>query len=399
LVSLKGISNNDPANGLNMSDKVKVSMVGTLPPLTWNSLYSLELSRSLAPYIDLEFLSFKKLYPKFLYPGKDVEGKILTISDNDEKFKIKRYITYYNPFSWIRAGLFAKGDIVHIQWGVPIFGPVFFTILLFAKLRGKKSIATVHNVLPHEQSFIDKALSVPVFSLVDFFIVHSNNNGQELQEIFNIQQEKIVQVPHGVLNSSSYSIISKSEARKKLGIQSNCKTILFFGNIREYKGLDVLLEAFYLLIKKRKDVLLIIAGTPWIEWDEYEEIIKKHRLEENIKLFLDYIPSADMKYFYYSSDLVVLPYKDFNAQSGIGTDALSFGKPLVVTNVGGLSDLVKDKRFVVEPNNPIALADKMLLVLNDETLVKQLSNDSRNLAEEYSWSKVAKITIESYKNL
>lgn len=85
-----------------MSDKVKVSMVGTLPPLTWNSSYFLELSRALAQYINLinlEFLSFKKTYPKFLYPGKDVEGKILTISDDNEKFKIKRHITYYNPFS------------------------------------------------------------------------------------------------------------------------------------------------------------------------------------------------------------------------------------------------------------------------------------------------------------
>lgn len=211
-----------------MSDKIKVSMVGTLPPLTWNSSYSLELSRALAPYIDLEFLSFKKLYPKFLYPGKDVKGKILTIVDNNEKFKIKRYITYYNPFSWICAGLFARGDIIHIQWGVPIFAPIFFAILLFAKLRGKKTIATVHNVLPHEQSFIDKALSVPVFFLVDSFIVHSDKNGQELQEIFNIQREKIVQIPFGVINSSNDLIIPKIEARKRIGLQSNSKIVLFF---------------------------------------------------------------------------------------------------------------------------------------------------------------------------
>lgn len=383
--------------GLSMSDKVKVSMVGALPPLTWNSSYSLELSRALAQYIDLEFLSFKKLYPKFLYPGKDVEGKIFTILDDNEKFKIKRYITYYNPFSWIRAGLFARGDIVHIQWGVPIFAPIFFTIFLFAKLRGKKTIATVHNVLPHEQSVFDKILSVPVFFLVDSFIVHSSENGKELQQIFNIQRNKIVQIPHGVLNSFNDLIIPKNEARKKIGVQLDCKIILFFGNIREYKGLDILLEAFYLLTKKRKDVFLIIAGNPRVKWEEYEKIITKYNLEENIKLFLDFIPSADMKYFYYSSDLVVLPYKDFNAQSGIGTDTLSFGKPLVVTSVGGLSDLVKDKRFAIEPNNPVALADKILLVLNDETLVKQLSNDSRELAEEYSWNTVAKKTVNLYE--
>lgn len=382
-----------------MSDAITVSMVGALPPLTWNSSYSLELSRALAQHINFEFISFKKLYPKFLYPGKDVKGKILTISDNDEKFKIKRYITYYNPFSWIRAGLFAKGEIVHIQWGVPIFAPIFFTILLFAKLRRKKTIATIHNVLPHEQSVFDKILSAPVFFLVDYFIVHSNKNGQELQQIFKIQRNKIVQIPHGVSNSFNGLIIPKNDARKKIGVPLDRKTILFFGNIREYKGLDVLLEAFYLLIKKRKDVFLIIAGTPRVKWEEYEKIINKYNLEENIKLFLDFIPSADMKYFYYSSDLVVLPYKEFTAQSGIGTDTLSFGKPLVVTNVGGLSDLVKDKRFVIEPNNPDDLADKILAVFNDENLYMKLSRESGELADEYSWSKIAENTIESYNNL
>lgn len=377
--------------------KIKVTMVGALPPLKWNSLYSLELSRSLARYVDLDFISFKKLYPAFLYRGDAVEDKGTSISEKNERFKIERIMTYYNPFSWIRTGLAAKGDIVHIQWGISILSPVFFTILLISKLRRKKIIATVHNVLPHEHSIADKILSVLVFYFVDVFIVHSIRNIEEMNRIFGVPKEKIIRIPHGILGSFKDGMVTQEDAREKLNVPLDCKVILFFGNIREYKGLDVMLEAFSYVIDEVNNVLLVMAGFPWVKWEKYEELIEKNNLSKNIKLFLEFIPSDEVKYFYYASDLVILPYKEFMAQSGAGAVALAFEKPLIVTDVGGLPELVKDKNFVVEPNNPRALAEKILLALGDDELLKKLSEDSRDLAEEYSWDKIAEKTVEVYR--
>ena len=377
--------------------KIKVTMVGALPPLKWNSLYSLELSRSLARYVDLDFISFKKLYPAFLYRGDAAEDKEMNISEKSEKFKIKRIMTYYNPFRWIRAGLSAKGDVVHIQWGIPILSPVFFTILLISKLRKKKIIATVHNVIPHEHSITDKILSALVFYFVDMFIVHSTRNIEEMNRIFGIPEEKIIRIPHGILGSFKDGMVTQEDAREKLKLPLDDKIILFFGNIREYKGLDVMLEAFSYVIDEVNNVLLVIAGFPWAKWEKYGELIEKNNLSKNIKLFLEFIPSGEAKYFYYASDLVALPYREFMSQSGAGAVALAFEKPLIVTDVGGLPELVKDKNFVVEPNNPRALAEEILLVLGDDELLKKLSEDSRDLAEEYSWDKIAEKTMELYK--
>jgi glycosyltransferase involved in cell wall biosynthesis len=120
-------------------------------------------------------------------------------------------------------------------------------------------------------------------------------------------------------------------------------------------------------------------------------------INKNIKLFLEFIPSDKVKYFYYASDLVVLPYKEFMSQSALGADALAFEKPSIVTDVGGLSELMKDKDFVVEQNNPRMLAEKILLALGDDELLKKLSADSRDLAEEYSWDKVGEKTMRLYR--
>jgi glycosyltransferase involved in cell wall biosynthesis len=377
--------------------KIKITMIGALPPLTWNSTYSLELSRSLAQYVDLVFISFKKLYPTFLYPSGKVKGKNISILDENEKFKIERSIVYYNPFTWILAGLSAKGDIIHIQWGIPIFSPVFFAILLISKLRKKKIIATAHNVLPHEHSKMDKILTKLVFYLVDVFIVHSTKNIGEMHDTLGIPKEKIIRIPHGILKSFKDGMVTQKDAREKLKLPLDGKIILFFGNIREYKGLDAMLEAFSYVIKEMENVLLVIAGSTWVKWEKYEELIEKNNLNKNIKLFLEFIPSDKAKYFYYASDLVVLPYREFMSQSGAGAVALAFEKPLIVTDVGGLPELVKDKNFVVEPNNPRELAEKILLVLSDDELLKKLSEDSRDLAEEYSWDKIAEKTVGLYR--
>ena len=386
-----------------ISKKNTVTLIGTLPPIKGPSPYCLGLLNSLSKHIFVEFISFKKLYPDFLYPGggsKVGDNKYVPFTITNST--IRYILTYYNPLSWIWMGFTIKSKIVHAQWWSHVLAPVYFVVLAICKFRGKKIIITVHNVLPHaalpyENKRLNKFLNRVVLFLGDIFIVHSTRNIEELHDIFGIPKEKIIRIPHGTSKSFKDSIVTKEDAREELGLPLDGKIILFFGTIREYKGLDILLEAFSYVTKERGNVFLVIAGYPWRGWEKYEELIKTNDLNKNIKLFLEFIPSGKVKYFYYASDLVVLPYREFMSQSGLGADALAFEKPLIVTDVGGLPELVKDKKFVVEQNNPRELAEKILVALGDDELLKKLSADSRNLAEEYSWDKVAEKTVGLYR--
>lgn len=379
---------------------MKITMIGTLPPLKGISAYCIELSGSLSKKVDLEFISFKKLYPEFLYPG----GKI---DDETSKFYLKKIgklqakqqLTYYNPFSWIWVGLSFKGSVIHAHWWTSFFSPLYFIIFLIAKLRWKKIVITSHNILPHETRIIDKLITKVIFNFADKIIVHSNTNINECINTLKILRGKIVKIPHGTLDIFKDTNLTKDVAIKRLGISPNMKVVLYFGNIRGYKGVSTLIEAFHILSRKNRNVVLVIAGKPWENWKKYEKLIERYDLENKIILFLDYIASTEVKYFFSAADLVVLPYTRFSSQSGVGLIALSFHKPLIVTNVGGLAELVIDKRFVVRPDNPNELAEKMKLAIENEELLKSLSEDSKEISQRYSWDKIAEETLEVYKEL
>ena len=379
--------------------KIKVSMIGTLPPIKGMSDYCIELTQALLRYLEIDFISFKKLYPEFLYPGgtKDTD-KNFKLKTN-KNIKIRSFITYYNPFTWAWAGLSAKGDIVHFQWWTTFLSPIFFVILLFLKLRRKKIIFTVHNVLGHETNFIDKLITKIIFFFPDFFILHSTGNIDRMEEVFHISRDKMVRIPHGIYEFYKNEEVTKEESRKKLNIKQDIPVILSFGNIREYKGVDILIQAFAIVRNELPDALLIIAGKSWIDWKPNKKLIEKYKLQKNIRIFLEYVPMSDVKHYFEASDLVALPYKHFESQSGPGNIALAFHKPLIVSNTGGLPDLLKNKEFVVEKNNFNQLAEKIIKILKNKKLAEQLSKDSKELCKEYSWEDIGKKTAELYKRL
>ncbi|WP_410508129.1 glycosyltransferase family 4 protein [Methanosarcina hadiensis] len=376
-----------------------VTLIGSLPPIKGISPYCYELMMALSKYIYVEFIGFEKMYPDFLYPGgKSKEEGIMPDFSKINNVSIRNFLVYYNPLTWIWAGLSIKNKVVHVQWWSHVLAPIYFVILSICKIRRKKIIITVHNVTPHEKNGFNQFLNRSILFFGDHFIVHSLKNVKQLSETYYVPKEKTSLVPIGSSISYNTQIVSQKEAREKLKLPLEKKIILFFGHIREYKGLDILLEAFATVTNEMNDVLLLIAGTPWEKWEKYEEIIQKYNLNENIKLFLQFIPSDDVKYFYHASDVVVLPYKDFTSQSAVGSVTLSFGKPLIVSNVGGLSDFVKDKNFAVEPNNSNLLAAKIIAVLADDSLIDKLSRDSRDLSEEYSWDRISEATVEQYRH-
>jgi len=382
-----------------LKGKTRISMIGTLPPIKGVSDYCIELSQSMSKYIDVDFISFKKIYPEFLYPGgtKDTD-KNFKIEEN-KNLKIRNLITYYNPFTWAWAGLSAKSKIVHIQWWTSVLAPIYLVIFLFLKLKRKKIILTIHNIIGHETGLLDKIITKIIFSFPDILIVHSDKNIEQIKDIFYISDNRIVKIPHGIYNFYKNTNISKTEARTKLKIKQNIPVVLSFGNIREYKGVDVLIKAFSVVKKELPDALLVIAGKCWIDWKDNEKLIEKYSLKKDIITFLDYVPMSDVKLYFESCDLVALPYKEFEAQSGPGNIALAFHKPLVVTNVGALPDLVKNKKCVLEVNDIKGIANQMIKILKDKKLAKELSKESKELCKDFSWEGIAKKTIKLYEGI
>jgi len=236
-------------------------MVGTLPPIKGISPYCFELVRELSKQGPIDFYSFKSIYPAFLYPGKPEEKTATVFSQPN--LTVFCSLSWKNPFSWLKAGLESRGPLLHFQWWTFFLFPVFFSVALIAKLRKKKVVCTVHNVLGHETGLVDYALSKFLFLLPDHFIVHTEKNAEQLSGRFGIPPARIDVVPHGILSFYNDKKVSKAEARRRLSVPANAKVILFFGNVREYKGLDTLVSAFKSARKKIPGLFLLVAGMPW----------------------------------------------------------------------------------------------------------------------------------------
>jgi len=374
--------------------KMKITLIGTLPPIVGISDTCYEQVNSISKHVDINFIDFKSLYPRLLFPGK-ITDQSFTIKAN-ENVNIERLISWYNPLSWIKAGLKPKTDVIHFHWWTFYLFPIFFTIILILKIRGKKIICETHNILGHETSLIDVFLTKIIFKLPDCFMVHTEDSKKKLMEWFDIKKEISI-IPLGLPAFYLNKKISKTQAREYLNLKSKDRVLLFFGNIREYKGLKSLIKAFSIVTKQANDVKLIIAGHPWVDWQEYQNLINELKLEKHIQKYLKFVPTSEVKYFFSACDLVILPYKSFDAQSGPGRISLLFHKPLIVTNVGGLPDLVDNKDCIIEPDDYENMAKSIIKVLKDKKTLDKLSKHSEELYKKFSWSDIAKQTVKIYK--
>ncbi|MCJ7772593.1 MAG: glycosyltransferase [Desulfobacterales bacterium] len=380
-------------------NEYKIAMLGTMPPLRGLSSYCLELSVAMSIFCDIEFLSFKNLYPSFLYPGRDLKDDNTFPNIPHKRISVKRSLTWYNPMTWLSAGLYTKADVLHAQWwSLPLF-PVYAFICLGFKLRGIPIVFTVHNVLPHEKSSLYRTLTRVLFKLVNTFIVHTSHNVDQMFQCYNISKDRIIRIPHGTLDFHVKKHKDRNTTRREMGFEPNNKVVLFFGAIRPYKGLDTLLNSFSEVLKIIPESRLLIAGKLWEKWQPYENIIKFLEMDDYVTAFLDYVPSGEVYKFFSSSDLVVLPYTRFDSQSGVGTTAISFRKPLIVTGVGGLPDLVSDSQFIVPPNNTEALAKTITDCLSNNDQLAAMSLSANAIAENLSWQSIAKKTCEVYHKM
>ena len=334
---------------------------------------------------DLHSFTFKKLFPKILYPGKKQVDKN---QSNYCRFNSKTLLKSTNPFSWIRLVRninSIKPDYVLLYWWTPFF---FLMNRFISKFVKSKIICLCHNVLPHKCSFIDKILTRFALKKVDFFIVHGDIEKKTLTKLFRkIDEKRIVVNEHPSYGQQFIDeVITKEQARSKLELDG--KILLFFGFIRPYKGLKYLIQAMRIVNEKYKDITLLIVGEFWSDKDKYTKQIKSLNRYDNIQIIDNYIPDNEVKYYFQASDIVVLPYISATG-SGIIQIAFAFNKPVIVTKVGTLEEIVKNRStgFVIPPENPKAIAQAIMDFYEniDKSLMEKEIQDE---AYRFSWDKL-----------
>lgn len=378
---------------------MRITMVGSLPPIKGMSAYCLSQVQALSKLIKIDFINFKTIYPRIIYPIEEKEDdKVFKVKLNGN-VSVDERLRWYNLPGSAFAGYQAKNKLLHFHWWTSFLFIVFFPLTVLAKWRGKKILCTAHNVIGHESSLLDRLLCRWMLAVPDHFIVHSEKNKKQLTEHFGVLPEHIDVIPHGRYDFYIDEVIEKKAARHYLQLPENAKVVLFFGHVRNYKGVDTLLEAVSQLKSEFAELTCIIAGKNWVSWDPFQKIIDENKLQDIVEADLEYVPSSKVKYLFSAADVVVLPYKKFDSQSGPGNIALAFNKALIVSEVGGLPDLVLNEKAIFEPGNVKNLTECLRNVLKNDTHRVLLENDSKELAKKYSWDEIAKQTVELYRRL
>lgn len=359
---------------------MKIAILSTAYPLRggiahFNGLLYKELSIN----HQVNVYTFKRQYPAILFPGKtQLEG-----CESVDAIQTEQIVDSINPFNWIKVGEKLREncfDILIFKYWMPFFAPCFGTISNIVKKNNKTKILVIcDNVIPHEGKPLDKQLTKYFFNNVDYFVVLSEAVKKDLLSLY--PNAKYNLLPHPVYSNFGDSV-EKTEAKSHLNITAE-KVILFFGFIRDYKGLDTLLLAMTKL--KNKNIKLLVAGEFYSSKGNYLKIIDENNLKSSVILKSDFIPTNEVKYYFSACDVVILPYKSAT-QSGIVQIAVNFRKPVIATNVGGLGEVIKNDEigFIVEKENPEALAAAIDKFYLDNKEI-EFSNNVSSIADKYSW--------------
>lgn len=362
---------------------MKVAIVGTSHPYRGGlASYNERLATEFQDQgHDVTIYTFTLQYPKILFPGKT------QYSDEPapKNLTIKRAINSINPINWVRVGnqlKKAKPDLVIVKYWLPFMGPCLGTILRRIRKNGHSKIITIiDNMIPHESRPGDTLFSKYFVKPVDGFVAMSETVLNDIK-LFDREKPKILS-PHPLFDNFG-ELISREKAIEKLNLNPDNRYILFFGLIRKYKGLDLLIEAFADQRFRDRDLKLIIAGEYYSDKKTYTDLIEKYELQDDITQVDKFIPDSMVKYYFCASDVVVQPYKSAT-QSGVTQIAYHFNKPMIVTDVGGLSELCPHEKVgYVVPIDAEKIAYAMLRFF-DETDQKAMIQNIKQEKKKYSW--------------
>ena len=345
---------------------------------------------------DTTIYTFSYQYPGFLFPGTTQ----YSTEPAPEGIPIKIKINSINPFNWIKVGneiKKIKPDIVVVRYWMPFMAPCLGTILRrIKKSNHTRIICIADNIFPHEKIPGEKILTKYFIKPVDGFITMSE---KVLSDLHQFNKNKPAQfIPHPLYDNFG-EIISKEEAREKLRISSDDKVILFFGFIRKYKGLDILLNAIKLLNGESKieNLKLLIAGEFYDDEKNYLQLLNDPGIKNHLILHTHFISNSEVKYYLCAADCVVQPYRSAT-QSGVTPLAYYFEVPMIVTNVGGLPSLVPDKKvgLIAEPNaENIAHKIAEYFELGENHFLPFLKEEKK----KYSWKIMVDSIIKEAKSI
>ncbi len=323
--------------------------------------------------------------------------------------KVSRVLTYYARL--LRYTAVATPNIFHILWDnkFPFFDRTL--LMLYYKLLGKRIVVTAHNVNVGKRDSNDSLLNRLTlrahYHLADHIFVHTDSMKNELARDFGVRVELITVIPIGVNNCVPETAVTPAQAKRRLGIKDNERTILFFGYIVPYKGLDFLIEAFRSVVAKNADYRLIIAGNPKPEaekyWDDVRRMIRGHSLQQRLIERIEFIPDAETELYFKAADVLTLPYT-YIYQSGILFLAYRFGLPVIATDVGALKDdiMVGRTGFLCRPRDPVDLARAIEIYFASD-LFKNLDTRRQEIRDyansRHSWEVVSDATRSVYANL
>ena len=373
---------------------LRITILGTAHPLrgglaTFNERLALALQEA-GHQVTLE--SFSLQYPGFLFPGKTQ----VTEEAPPASLKIRSEVNSVNPFSWLKVGRRLRKerpDLIIVKFWLPFMGPAFGTILRLAKgNKHTRVLSILDNFIPHEARPGDKAFTRYFAGPVDSFLTMSREVLRDLQAAYPNRPAAFT--PHPVYDN--YGVLPpREEACRQLRLDPQKKYALFFGFIRPYKGLDLLLQAFAEeSLKAHPEIELLIAGEYYGDPAPYEALIAENGLEGRVHRFTDFIPNSEVGRFFAAADVVVQPYKSAT-QSGITQIAYHFEKPMVVTAVGGLAEVVPDGKvgYVVAPQ-PADIAAAIVKFFASNSGV-EMAAALREEKKKYSWETFTEVLLKT----
>lgn len=369
-----------------MAAPQKIVIIGPAHPIRGGlAAFNERLARELiAQGHEVEIHTFSFQYPGFMFPGKEQ----YTSAPAPAGLRIKRSVHSLNPLNWRKTGLAIRRqrpDMVIVAFWMPLMAMSLGSLARIIRKNGhSRIVGLVHNLIPHEQRPGDAALTKYFVNSCHVFITLSR---EVLSDIRRLTDKPAAFAPHPVYDHFG-DTLPAPEARRHLGLDEHGKYLLFFGFIRHYKGLDLLLQAMAdPRIRAIGDLKLVVAGEFYEDRKKYEPLIG-----DNVKIVSDFIPDADVKYYFSAADLIVQPYRTAT-QSGISQMAYHFEKPMLVTDVGGLPEIVPDGKagYVVTPD-ATAIADGILRFL--EQPAGRFNAFIREQKGLYSWGHFVK-TLES----
>ncbi len=355
--------------------------------------FGVSLARELQKNHQCLYINFKRLYPDIFFPGKTQ----FDTSDESFSFPTEELIDSISPFSWYQTGRRIRkwgADVVIFHWWHSFFGPAYRGIIC-ALGNNSKQIAICHNVVPHDHGLVKRSAVAFGLKRMDGLVIHSHSEEGELQKL--LPKHPSLTLFHPLYDIFPDHTISKNDARDQLDLNTEDKVILYFGLIRPYKGVKVLLQSLQRLSSIER-LKVMIVGEIYSEKDSIIRLIKTLPLGM-VRLVDQYIPNEEVATWFRAADIVALPYLSAT-QSGVVPIAYLCERPVIVTRVGGLPDIVLDGEsgYLIEPNDAVALANiisKHFIERENPTLlagIKQVSN-------RLSWNSYSQLISQFANNI